>query len=323
MRRAAVVLAAVTGTIALVVVATSLWLIRDQTPHFRERRSQIEQVTADTTVAPGGDSIEMIRLTASSGLTVDLAVRHPTDGAPNAGPSGKRPLVVLLGGHRTGRDAVKLVGDTRGVVVAALSYPFAGNHRAKGLDVVMQVPAIRSAVLDTPPAIMLALDYLVGRPNVDASRVELVGVSLGAPFATIVGALDDRVSRVWAVHASGGVYEPLEHNLRRQLGGRMASIPIAGVATILLAGSQFAPERWVPQIAPRPFVMVSAADDERLPRTSIDRLFESAAQPKELIWTAGGHVRSETEAVRPLVELLLDRIVGPGADPGASGSDPQ
>jgi len=39
-----------------------------------------------------------------------------------------------------------------------------------------------------------------------------------------------------------------------------------------------------------------------------------------MIWVKGGHVRSEAEAVRPLVALVLDRMlagplaVGPGGD---------
>jgi hypothetical protein len=322
-RRVARVVVIGGGAIAAASIAAIIWLLRDQTRHFETRRSQLGAIVADTAIDPGGDRIEMVRLTASSGLVVELAVRHPVGAAPNASDNGKRPLVVLLGGHRTGRNAVKLVGDTRGVIVAALSYPFAGNHRAKGLDVLKQVPLIRGAVLDTPPAIMLALDYLLALRDVDPSRIELVGVSLGAPFAAIVGALDERVSRVWVVHGSGGVYVPLEHNLRRPLGGRAASIPVAGLATIALSGSQLGAERWAPRIAPRAFVMINARDDERVPRAAIDQLFESAGEPKEMIWTTGGHVRSEAEAVRPLVELVLGRIVGDAVAPLVAGSASQ
>ena len=51
------------------------------------------------------------------------------------------------------------------------------------------MPAIRGAIFDTPPALMLAADYLLGQPDADPRRLEVVGVSLGAPFAILAGAL--------------------------------------------------------------------------------------------------------------------------------------
>ena len=315
MRRALIFFAWVAASIAVVGIITTLYLLRDQTPRFAARRSHLVGVVADTGPTVGGDGVETARLTAASGLVVDLAVRNPSSPPPAGSPEGRRPLVVILGGHNTGRNAVHLVGDTRGVLVAALSYPFDGNHRAKGLEVVRLVPRIRRAVFDTPPAIMLSLDHLLARPDVDPRRVELVGVSLGAPFVTIAGALDQRVSRVWAVHGSGGIYTPLEYNLRRQLGGRLASVPVAGVATIALSGSQLAAERWAPAISPRPFVMINASEDTRIPRRAIDRLYDSARDPKEMVWTVGGHVRSEADVVRPLVELILGKMLGPETPP--------
>ena len=217
---------------------------------------------------------------------------------------------MLLGGHVTGRDAVRLVPATRGAVVASLAYPYRGEHRVKGLRVVRHVPAIRDAVLDTPPAVMLALDYLVARPDVDRRRVEGVGVSLGAPCMVIAGALDPRLTRVWAIHGSGGSYGPLERNLRRSIPSAAPRAAVAGVAALLIAGPRLAPERWVGRIAPRPFVMVNARDDQRMPRALVERLYASARPPKSLIWVPGGHVRSRPEVVRPLVDTVLAHVVG-------------
>jgi len=301
---------------ALACVACA-WLLRDQRPRFERRRARI--LSATSTPAPARpDSayrVDLVHLRSSSGLEVELAVKRPA--ADSDETTARRPLVILLGGHRTGRDAVHLIGDTRGTVVAALSYPYRGNHRVKGWAIVPEIPAIRSAILDTPAAVLLALDYLADQPDIDRERIEAVGVSLGAPFVTIAAALDPRIARVWVVHGSGGAYTPLEFNLRRQLGSRAASVPIAGLATMLISGPRLAPERWVGDIAPRPLVMINAIDDERLPRASIARLYESAGEPKEQIWVAGGHVRSEADAVRPLVSLVLDRMLATQADPSA------
>jgi hypothetical protein len=316
-RRVAKWLGLIVTGLLIVAAIVSVYLMRDPRARFAERRGQL----LDAEVTPGTtDSlhqVDLVRLRSTSGLVVELAVKRPLDAAGSA--PRRRPLVMLLGGHRTGRNAVHLIEDTRGTVVVALSYPFDGNHRVKGLAIVAEVPKIRRAILDTPPALLLALDYIATQAYVDPGQIEAVGVSLGAPFVTIGGALDERIGRVWIVHGTGGAYTPLEFNLRRQLGSRAASVPIAALASVLIAGPRLAPERWVSQIAPRPIVMINARDDTRLPRSSIESLFLAAGEPKEMVWVAGGHVRSEAEAVRPLVALVLDRmqsapLPGPAAD---------
>src|SRR5690606_30650158 len=117
-----------------------------------------------------------------------------------------RQLFVVLGGHERGKGAAALIGDTRGVIFASMEYPFDGDHRAKGLAVLAQVPAIRRALFDTPPAVSLALDYRLTRPDVDPTRVELMGASFGSPFATIAAARDQRVTRLWLAHGGGDTY---------------------------------------------------------------------------------------------------------------------
>ena len=301
--------------LALITAVAAVFLMGDQRPHIERRRSHLVDATA-APVEPSdpGHAVDRVTLVAASGLGVSMSVKRPADTVSDCAGDTARSAVILLGGHRTGERAVHLIDDTRGTVVAAISYPFAGNPRVKGLAIIGEVPAIRRAVLDTPAAVMLAVDYVSRLPCVDPARIEAVGVSLGAPFAIIASAMDSRISRVWAVHGAGGIYAPLEFNLRRQLGSRAFSVPVAVIASVLLSGEQLAPERWAPEIAPRPLLMINALDDERIPRESVERLYRTAAEPKEMIWLPGAHVRSEAEAVRPLIDLVLSRIV---ADTGA------
>ena len=251
-----------------------------------------------------GYEIQVVRVAATSGLALDLTIRrYPGD------DTRPLPLVVILGGHHTGRNAVRLLGDTRGTVVAALSYPFTGDPRPDALTFLRDIPKIRAAFLDTPPAVMLALDYLLKRPDVDTTHVEAVGVSLGAPFMCIAGALDPRLTRVWVLHGSGGSYAPLEQNIRRTIPAPLSALA-AGIANVILAGPRLAPERWVTRIAPRPFVMVNAEGDERLPRASVEELFRAAREPKEAIWMPGAHVHADTATVRKLADIVLERVRG-------------
>jgi fermentation-respiration switch protein FrsA (DUF1100 family) len=156
---------------------------------------------------------------------------------------------------------------------------------------------------------MLAVDYLSSLPDVDPARIEGVGVSLGAPFMVIAGALDRRLGRVWSIHGSGGSYGPLAANLRQTLRFPPARAAVAGIGSLLISGPRLAPERWVGRIAPRPFVMLNARDDEQMPHPFVRRLYESAREPKQMIWVPGGHVRAKPELVRPLVDTVLARVV--------------
>jgi dienelactone hydrolase len=285
---------------------TGAYLLRDPLPHFLARRSSLASTAESAPSLDRGYELRQVRLTARSGLSVELTTRRAV-----AEGSGRLPLVVILGGHHTGRDAVRLLGDTRGTLVAAVSYPFTGDPRPDAATFLREVPAIRAAFLDTPPALMLALDYLLRRSDVDSARVEVVGVSLGAPFVCIAGALDTRFTRVWVLHGSGGSFAPLEMNMRRTIRFAPLRIVAAGVANVIIAGPRLAPDRWVSRISPRPFVMVSAAGDERLPRAAVEALYRSAREPKALLWMPGQHVHADTATIRQLADVVLARVRAP------------
>jgi dienelactone hydrolase len=293
--------------------AAAAYLLRDPLPYFLARRSSLSKVAEGAPFPDRGYELRQVRLTATSGLSVELTTRRAVE--DRAGPL---PLVVVLGGHHTGRDAVRLLGDTRGTFVAAMSYPFTGDPRPETVTSLREIPKIRTAFLDTPPALMLALDYLLRRPDVDRTRVEAVGVSLGAPFVSIAGALDPRFTRGRVLHGSGGSFAPLEMNMRRTIRFAPLRWAAAAVANVIIAGPRLAPEHWVPRIAPRPFVMVSAEGDERLPREAVEKLFRAAREPKTLIWMPGEHVHADTATSRKLAEIVLARVRRAPGSPDAS-----
>lgn len=287
---------------ALLALAGVARLLRDPRPYFLARHATLARVVEGTTVVEQGFRLTPVHLTATSGLSVDLVVRRAV------GDTGRLPAVIVLGGHHTGRDAARMIGDTHGVLVAALSYPFAGDPRPDAATFVRELPQIRTAFLDTPPAILLTLDYVLRLPGVDASRAELAGVSLGAPFTCIAGALDPRFSRVWVVHGSGGSYTPLEANMRRTIPFAPARVVAAAIANLIIDGPRLDPVHWVARIAPRPFVMVNAAGDERLPREAIESLYRAARQPKEQIWMSGHHIHADSATIRRIVAIVIVRV---------------
>jgi dienelactone hydrolase len=293
--------------LALVAITggAASYLLRDPLQHFVERHAKLAKVVEGSPSIEGNFTLTPVRLTSSSGLAVDLVVRRAI-----ADTGLQLPGAIILGGPYKGHEAIRMLGDTRGAVVAAMSYPFSGNPRPNAATFLRQIPAIRAAFLDTPPAIQLAVDYLTRLPEVDPNRVEAVGVSLGAPFVCMAGALDTRISRVWAVHGSGGSYEPLEANMRRSIPFAPLRKLAALTANIIIAGPRLDPAQWVGRIAPRPFVMVNARDDERLPRSSVDALYSAAAEPKEMIWMSGAHVHGDSATIRRISEIVVPRVRG-------------
>ena len=266
----------------------------------------MSSATVGETTRKGDYTLTRVRVVATSGLAVDLVVRRAI------ADSGKRlPLVVILGGPYKGHEAAGMIDESPGIMVAALSYPFTGNPRPDAATFLREIPKIRGAFHDTPPAVMLALDYLVPRPDVDTTRVEALGVSLGAPFMCIAGALDSRISRVWAIHGSGGSYRPLEANMRRTIGFAPLRAVAATIANVIIAGPRLDPTRWVGRISPRAFVMLNAEDDERLPRKSVNELFLAAREPKEQLWMSGAHVHGDSATINRIVNIVAPRIRGP------------
>jgi len=300
--RARATAAWIAGAFVALLVVFFTWLrFDDPVPRFAARRGQVARVVRDGQTVEAGHRLEGVTLRSSSGMTVAMLIKRPLSETP-------APLVVVLGGHATGRDAALLIPDTQGRVVVALSYPYLGPHRMKGLEVLRWAPDIRQALVDTPPAIQLALDWLLQQPWVNPREVHGIGASLGTPFMVVAAARDQRITHLWSVHGAGRSRDLLTHNAKANVPAVLA--PLAGfLADIIVAGPWLTPERWVAQVAPRPFTMLNAIDDEKLPRADIEALYAAARHPKSLTWFPGGHMlRSRPEVVRALVTTVLDRM---------------
>ncbi len=158
-RRAALLAALALGALGGALALLLLPALPDPVPGFAARHGTLRAVEELARRRVDDATIVELRLHSSSGLTLELAVRvaHNTP-AP-------QPLVVLAAGLRTGhRAAYLLARQPPGIVIATLSYPFPGDPRARGLQWLTWLPKLQRAVLDTTPAVMLALDYLVQQP---------------------------------------------------------------------------------------------------------------------------------------------------------------
>ncbi len=123
---------------------------------FGTRQGHVETVIATERAAGDQQISASLRLKSDSGLQVDLRVLRPeTEGV-------RLPLLLILGGHRTGGDAVDLFARTKDRAIVSIDYPYAGPDKVKGFVAVLKtLPVARKAMLDTTPALSLVLDWLL------------------------------------------------------------------------------------------------------------------------------------------------------------------
>ena len=291
------------GVLALYLIELSI----PERDYFLERAgSLIEQDTVETTRSVSID--ETLALVSSSGLEVAMRVRRPIDA------EGRLPVRLVLGGENTGTDAVDLGGVPDGVAYAAIDYPYHGDRDLKGFwRTAGALPDIQRAFLDTPPALSLAISWLTQQDWVDTNRIEIVGVSLGVPFAAVCGALDKRLSRVWLLHGGADNLEWIDHAGREDVPNDTLRRWIARAALLLVRGSSFETMRWIPEIAPRPLVIVAAKDDDFVPREAIEPFITAAnSEHVELIWTEGLHINpARPNELQQLLDIVLSRVATP------------
>lgn len=279
---------------AAVLVAATVYCIELAIPKrafFVERAgSLVEQQHTQTRHAQ--TTSESVHLVSSSGLEVDMRVYRPAyDGVR------KLPVLLVLGGYTTGKDAVDLIGEPSKIAYAAIDYPYDGKHYLGDFwGSVAAIPGIQDAFLDSPPALLLALEWLLEQPWVDRERVELAGISLGVPFAAPAGALDARFSRVWLMHGGGNNVNWVSGRLRGRIENEALRRITTHLALFAVYGNSFNTERWIEEIAPRPLVIVMARDDDFVSAAAQQPMLEAARRPNvELIWTQGRHIGPHRE----------------------------
>jgi hypothetical protein len=181
------VITLIVGLLVVIVAAYSVYLAVPRSDYFLERSGTLvdAQVIAEEREF---DRSYTVHLTSSTGLEVDMRVLRP-----EVDVTERLPLVLILGGQETGKDAIDLVGAADGIAFAAIDYPYDGSQDLDGFwKSVAAIPAVQRAFLDSPPAVSLALNWLLQQEWVDAERTELAGVSYsgGRPRRALQPRLD-------------------------------------------------------------------------------------------------------------------------------------
>lgn len=183
------------------------------------------------------------------------------------------PAALLLHGFSSNKERMtQSVGRAllaRGVASLALDLPFHGERDGSSGEIPYRNPlalvtAWRTAVREARAAI----EWLSSQPEIDTTRLAVLGYSLGG-FLALMAAAEEPLVRVVALAAAGDLPDatPYAALVRR------AVDPLRAVRT--LGG--------------RPLLLVNGKLDTTTRPAQAERLFAFAEEPKELVWYEGGH----------------------------------
>jgi dienelactone hydrolase len=215
-----------------------------------------------------------------------------------------RPLPVILcmpGSPNTKEDLLEPVDvlprwADRGFFVLSIDRPYHGE-RPGNLETALRVKGLVKVWGESVYDLMRAIDYVQTRPEADASRLGMLGLSMGGMEALLLAALDERLNAVvsvagqlsWGpIFAGTGwqrIFQGLElrHELVRSgASGERARRAFMGAYPGL---EQLDVAKLTPRIAPRPLLLLVGQDDPYVPPQAAQSAYEAA----QSAYAAQGH----------------------------------
>jgi len=133
----------------------------------------------------------------------------------------------------------------------------------------------RSIITQTVFDLRRAVDFIETRPELDATKIGYLGISLGGITGTIFCGVEKRV-KVPVIVLAGG-------QLNLMFESKALSADAKDYTSII------EPKNFVKEIAPRPLLMINAENDDIIPPMMSKLLYKEAKKPKNIIWYPAKH----------------------------------
>ena len=288
---------------------------RDPGPTLARHYAPLARV--DRWAAPSlGKRVERWRMISTRGDTVHGLWR------PAPARTARPWTAVLMGGFHTGDRAALLLPDDSLFNALAVNWPWNGPRRLSPAEFAMRLPAIERAIMRSPATLALGVEAVSRARGVDASRIVIVGASLGAPPALAALRFTSAPDAVVLVDGGADLELMIRAGLERE--GWMS-----GPAAVSAAGAY----QWIWPLEPTlnasraarlPVLLMNSANDDRVPRESVTRLH--ACLPHATVrWRNNPHLRpNQLDVIARLsreVEAWL-RAVDRGRSGVAAGEQP-
>ncbi len=199
------------------------------------------------------------------------------------------PAIILLagsGGHKD-TDYVRIASDmfsTLGFATLSIDAQYHGDRSKPGKSGDIHLigdPEMRDGWIQTVIDLRRAVDFLTTQKNISAQKVGYMGFSQGGMIGgTFIGVEKRVAAAVLAIPGGGFVQE----------GKRRGLYTDATAETFSKNALMTDPIYFVAGFEGRPLLQLSAKKDELIPKEMSEALFNSAKEPKELVWFNSGHV---------------------------------
>jgi len=222
------------------------------------------------------------------------------------------PAVVLCHGIWTGRrECLPLALRFRAAGYNVLCFDFRAHGRSDGRFI--------SVGHHETNDVVGAVHYLKQRPEVDPTRIGVIGFSMGAAATIQAAARCSDIAAVVADSAYATFVDAAKYSFR--LVTRMPHFPMAPLALqsakwiMHLDATQLRPVDVIGRISPRPVLLTHGTLDEIVPVRHAYTLFKAAEEPKEL-WVVAGARHVEARDLDPdgyfhRVEHFLSEALSP------------
>ena len=166
-------------------------------------------------------------------------------------------------------------------------------------------PSLAGVQLD----IDAALETLLERPGVERRRIVLFGQSLGGALAIHYAARGKQRDALRAVIADSA-FADYRAIVKEKLAGFFLTWPFQWLP-VLTVDNDYSPLASVRAVSPLPLLLIHGESDAIVPAHHSKRLYEAAAQPKELwLLPTAGHIQSVRDPAlrRRLSEFVLRAV---------------
>lgn len=216
---------------------------------------------------------------------------------PRGGGAGRRPAALVLHWLGGSFDLLEVICGKlaeEGIAALMMYMPHYGPRRARDAggrrrlmtrDMDETLANVRQAVLDA----RRARDWLASRPEVEPSRVGIVGISLGAILGSLAAGVDDRFGRSVFL-LGGGDLPAIILNGSRETAEQKRVLEQAGYTAERLRAlwREIEPCAFAGRIRPEEVLLINAESDEVVPRECALKLWEAMGRP-QMRWIKGGH----------------------------------
>ena len=219
--------------------------------------------------------------------------------------AGPFPVLIFLHGIGQEKKFLDRIAEPfvqEGYAIASFDQLMQGERDVSSKGYLAQAIAFRNRPANTIIETRRLIDYFETRPDIDTSRVFLLGASYGAITGSTAAAFDTRIKGALLCYGGGDIPKLVNSEMVAEVVGPAMPL-VQNLAQWLLAPAD--PVRYAYKISPRPVLFQAGKYDRLVPAASAQALISAARQPKDVIWYESDHIGMDEEHV---VTVLSDAL---------------